>query len=218
MLGTDIRARCCSPHPVMRRVASQLTRACSKSCPPESGPPLLLGVTNASSIWQRHLFTNLMRCSYKHIVQVCSIHPFNPKRKKRDASKQASMTQPTDTTTPQDTKPTMHDIDKPSTSGDLKDVQSFVDRFRPVPKDLHHSLHEAVSRGQLDVIRYLLEQGAPIDARIAWVAAFRAKSIPVFELLLEHAWDINAPVEGSKTALAYVLLAFGSSPHVHDSA
>ncbi|KAK3169887.1 hypothetical protein OEA41_009271 [Lepraria neglecta] len=62
----------------------------------------------------------------------------------------------------------------------------------------------AIIQKQLGVIRYLLNQVENIDAIII-MAAVKAESIPIFEILFEHGWDVNAPLGFGHTPLVNLL-------------
>lgn len=66
---------------------------------------------------------------------------------------------------------------------------------------LNHGLLTSVIHKQLPIARFLLSRGATITPSIA-MAAVKGECLPVFELLVEHGWDINSPVMGGQTALS----------------
>lgn len=69
---------------------------------------------------------------------------------------------------------------------------------------LNFGLISAIINQQLEVIRYLLSHGAIIDTSITAMAV-KAASLPVFEILLSHGWDVNTSFMGGHTALTNLL-------------
>lgn len=58
----------------------------------------------------------------------------------------------------------------------------------------------AVFQNNVQTVEYLLNKGATIDRGIAGAAA-HVKFLPVFKLLLEHGWDIEASHIANRTVL-----------------
>ncbi|KAI9864036.1 MAG: hypothetical protein M1813_003352 [Trichoglossum hirsutum] len=126
--------------------------------------------------------------------------------------------------THRETAEAIHTIERASGSGDLETIVALVDELKLAPENLQHSLLLAVASEDIQIARYLLDKGASIDSGVVFAAAYKAKSIPVFELLVEYGWDINAPVkEKGSTALSFVvmdeplvrwLLDHGADPNV----
>ena len=69
---------------------------------------------------------------------------------------------------------------------------------------LHFGLVSAIIHKQFDIIRYLLSRGTLVDDSIT-ATAVKAASLPVFEILLSHGWDVNASFMGGHTALLNLL-------------
>ena len=69
---------------------------------------------------------------------------------------------------------------------------------------LNFGLVSAIIHHQLEIIRYLLSRGAIIDFSITAMAV-KAASLPVFEILLSHGWDVNTSFMGGHTALLNLL-------------
>lgn len=61
---------------------------------------------------------------------------------------------------------------------------------------MYDSFSAAIENHRLEVIAYLMENGFQLDAVLAGVAA-RTKSIPIFQTLLDHGWNINDAGRGS---------------------
>jgi hypothetical protein len=111
--------------------------------------------------------------------------------------------------THRETAEAIHTIERASGSGDLETIVALVDELKLAPENLQHSLLLAVASEDIQIARYLLDKGASIDSGVVFAAAYKAKSIPVFELLVEYGWDINAPVkEKGSTALRYTGLYY----------
>lgn len=73
----------------------------------------------------------------------------------------------------------------------------LIDTLKPSLNDLKPGLWQAIKRGDLTLMRYLLDLGIPVGhSEIR--AALEAQSIPALELLREYGWeDINANLSGS---------------------
>ncbi|CAD6593251.1 MAG: hypothetical protein ASARMPRED_007180 [Alectoria sarmentosa] len=87
---------------------------------------------------------------------------------------------------------------------------------------LNFGLVSAIIHRQIDIVRYLLSCGAAIDDSVTAMAV-KAASLPVFEILLSHGWDVNASFMGGQTALLNLLkhddlirwlLAHGANPNL----
>lgn len=87
---------------------------------------------------------------------------------------------------------------------------------------LNFGLVSAIIHKQLDIVRYLLSHGAVIDDSVTAMAV-KAASLPVFEILLSHGWDVNTSFLGGQTALLNLLphvelikwlLAHGADPNL----
>lgn len=85
-------------------------------------------------------------------------------------------------------------------SGVLANVAKLVDTEPRNPEYLTQGLCAAIFENNVQIVEFLLDKGAAIDRTVPSAAA-RVKSLPIFKLLLEHGWDINAPVMGAGTVL-----------------
>ena len=91
-------------------------------------------------------------------------------------------------------------------SGDLDAVVNlYNDKRLRNPEDFRQGLLGAVMKGQLRIVRYLLDNGASIDGSVAAMTA-RAKSLPIFELFVEYGWDVNSSIGFGDTVLPYVTI------------
>ena len=88
-------------------------------------------------------------------------------------------------------------------SGVLANVAELVDTGPRTPEYLTRGLCAAIYHKNIEIVECLLNRGATIDRSIPTAAAW-VRSLPIFELLLEHGWDINAPVMGAGTTLMQV--------------
>ncbi|RGP73579.1 hypothetical protein FLONG3_6316 [Fusarium longipes] len=87
--------------------------------------------------------------------------------------------------------------------GDMPTIQSIVTSQSRTPIFLHQGLIKALSSGKVDVVRYLLQSGAPI-ARQTPENIFSApadQQIALFEALTEHGWTVNTPSYYGETLL-----------------
>lgn len=72
-----------------------------------------------------------------------------------------------------------------------------------VESRLAQNLLTAVYQNSTELVKFFLSKGAVID-RAVLIAAVWVRSPAIFQALLEHGWDINAPIMGNDTALLYV--------------
>ncbi|KAL8788504.1 MAG: hypothetical protein Q9195_007281 [Heterodermia aff. obscurata] len=88
-------------------------------------------------------------------------------------------------------------------TADLEIVKTLVkDKdYHPTTKYLPQALAKAVDSQQVSIVQYLLSEGAGID-RAVLAAAAQAKSLPIFEIMVQAGWDVNAPMFGGHTMLA----------------
>ena len=97
-------------------------------------------------------------------------------------------------------------LDEASRTGDLQkaiDILNSLDHSY-VSQDLQFSLYLAFAYGHLHVARYLLDRGATVGRLVANGAIHSEPEldlIEVFEMMLEHGWDVNGEVRMSCTAL-----------------
>ena len=87
---------------------------------------------------------------------------------------------------------------------------------------LNFGLVSAIIHDQRDIVRYLLSHGAVIDDRVTAMAV-KTASLPIFDILLSHGWDVNASFLGGQTPLLNLLqhetlvrwlLAHGADPNL----
>ena len=82
------------------------------------------------------------------------------------------------------------DFGTASGAGDLQRVTELTEeRSRPLDY-LSVGLCNALLARQIEVARYLLDQGALIDGR-AQRCAVHSNSVEVLQLLLEYGWNVN---------------------------
>jgi len=62
--------------------------------------------------------------------------------------------------------------------------------LRSTPSGMSDALAAAIENLRVEVIAYLMEHGFQLNSGLACAAA-STKSIPVFQTLLDHGWDIN---------------------------
>jgi len=99
----------------------------------------------------------------------------------------------------------------PAGKGDLDRVKAEIDSGKDVnSKDIagQTALMYASEQGRLEVVKYLVENGADVNAQsgghgrgTALIYASAANRITVMEYLLEHGADINATTPFNETAL-----------------
>ncbi len=85
-------------------------------------------------------------------------------------------------------------------SGVLANVAKLVENESRGPEYLTHGLCAAILEKNVQIVEFLLNKGAVIDRVVAGAAA-QVKSLPIFQLLLKHGWDINASVMANQTVL-----------------
>lgn len=91
-------------------------------------------------------------------------------------------------------------------NGDLEKVKSLVlKRPKPPKDDLQTALYYAVAYEHDSTVTFLLEHGAKVDES-ATIGATKCRSTAVFQVLLNHGWDINSSVHPYKPTLWYVSL------------
>ncbi|KAL9611324.1 MAG: hypothetical protein Q9167_004007 [Letrouitia subvulpina] len=89
-------------------------------------------------------------------------------------------------------------------SGDLTKVAELVDSEPCSQQYLNEGLRAAIYKKDVRIVEFLVSKVAAIDPAVADAAA-TTKFLPVFQLLLEHGWDINAPVLGNQTILTRII-------------
>ena len=93
-------------------------------------------------------------------------------------------------------------------NGDLETVQRLVqdEKYNPNQTYLSDALATAVTFKRLPIVEYLLALGAEIDRQVVSKAAI-ARSLPIFELMVQAGWDVNAPGLRGCTVLPHVISA-----------
>lgn len=92
-------------------------------------------------------------------------------------------------------------------SGDLAAVVSLLNAESRSAEYLTQGLLAAIYEKRIQIAEYLLNNGAVIDRDVSNAVA-SMKSIALFELLIEHGWDINSSVMGGETILPYAADSF----------
>ena len=97
--------------------------------------------------------------------------------------------------------------------GDIGQVQALVEQWRAKlsPSDLTAShlrqpLVESLVTNQARVVSYLLGQGAELDSHIVTLAPVEETSTDMFQVFLDHGWDINSITSNGAPRLKYVKL------------
>lgn len=92
------------------------------------------------------------------------------------------------------------------TTADLEVVKTLVEDgdYHPTPNYLSQALAKAIESQQIPIVQYLLSREADID-RPVLAAAAQARRLPVFELMVQTGWDVNAPMFGGHTMLASLI-------------
>ena len=86
-------------------------------------------------------------------------------------------------------------------SADLEEVMVSLENLKPSPENLQRYLSSACLNNRPQIADYLLNKGAKIDCLAAYAACFRGQSVAIFEVLLQHGWDINGPVGNTQPPL-----------------
>lgn len=79
-------------------------------------------------------------------------------------------------------------------SGDVEEVKKLAarnDSGISLAGYLTYGLVATINADQIEVVRYLLDHGADPNDRGVTMMAANARSLPIFEALLEKGWDIN---------------------------
>lgn len=97
-------------------------------------------------------------------------------------------------------------LDEACRAGDLRKTIDVLDRLDHsyVSEDLQFSLYLAFAGGHVHIARYLFDRGATVGGLVASGAIFSEAGvdlIPLFELMLEHEWDVNEGLSDAHTAL-----------------
>lgn len=91
---------------------------------------------------------------------------------------------------------------KASSIGDLDAVERLM-TYHALWVDfplLQDALQDATSGGQVDVCRFLLNNGASPQNIIVWIAVSKMK-LDLLDLMLEHGWKINDGISDGATML-----------------
>jgi hypothetical protein len=75
-------------------------------------------------------------------------------------------------------------------TGSIEAVQELISQSDNPERDITQALRAAIRVENLDMISWLLTHGGAVDDS-AVSAATEAKSLPVFQLLKEHGWNVN---------------------------
>ncbi|XP_043464565.1 ankyrin repeat domain-containing protein 49-like isoform X1 [Leptopilina heterotoma] len=100
----------------------------------------------------------------------------------------------------------------------LKDlINSNKELVKAVDKDGYTPLHRACYGNHVEVVKYLLERNAPIDAETldGWQPLHSAcvwNNIDCISLLIQHGADVNALSKGQQTPLHLVSASSHNSP------
>ena len=89
-------------------------------------------------------------------------------------------------------------------SGTLDEVRSFIERTSLLPEYFNRGIGAAMRDERLDILEWLLSQVSSIDSEIALPAALK-RSTKIWEMLIEHGWDISSPVFDGASTLLMVL-------------
>ena len=85
-------------------------------------------------------------------------------------------------------------------SGNLATVTELIDSKPRTRHCLIDGLVGAILENNIQIVKFLLDRGTVIHRAVAMAAA-HVKSLSIFQLLLEHGWDINTPVMRAGTVL-----------------
>lgn len=66
-----------------------------------------------------------------------------------------------------------------------------------------HAMEHAIGSGQKEILKLLIEQGAPADARFAWVTAAKHDDVDMLELLAEKSAPQNLNIESGRAKEAF---------------
>ena len=91
-------------------------------------------------------------------------------------------------------------ITKACDSNDTAPLAHLVEALDPSAGYLTPGLVAAIKANHIDMVRYLLDLGAPAKGS-AVQAALQAKSISILEMLREFGWDVNMRLADGGVAL-----------------
>ncbi|MCJ1401421.1 hypothetical protein MMC11_004634 [Xylographa trunciseda] len=96
--------------------------------------------------------------------------------------------------------------------GNLNEVISQLDQWqsaqspsRLTAKHLQDALIGAISAGQSEVVDHLLKNGAEMDPELVEFALGRNKSVKMYEVFLQHGWNINSRTGTGAPALKHLV-------------
>ena len=99
-------------------------------------------------------------------------------------------------------------------SGDNSQVQTLVEQWRAkfspselTATHLRQPLVESLVANQARVVSYLLDQGAELDSHLVTLAPVEETSTDMFQVFLDHGWDINSITSNGAPRLKYVKLS-----------
>ena len=94
--------------------------------------------------------------------------------------------------------------------GDLSRVQILVEQWRAnlspselTASHLRQPLVESLVVNQAQVVSYLLDQGAELDSHKVTLAPIEDTSTDMFQVFLDHGWDINSITSNGAPRLKY---------------
>lgn len=93
--------------------------------------------------------------------------------------------------------------------GDLSRVDALVRQWRTkstsssesIVLNLRQLLVESLVANQAQVVSYLLDQGAELDSHLVTLAPIEETSMDMFQVFLDHGWDINSITSNSAPRL-----------------
>lgn len=98
--------------------------------------------------------------------------------------------------------------------GDLSRVQDLVEQWRAnlspselTASHLRQPLVESLVANQAQVVSYLLDQGAELDSHLVTLAPVEETSTDMFQVFLDHGWDINGITSNGAPRLKYTRFA-----------
>lgn len=99
--------------------------------------------------------------------------------------------------------------------GDLSRVQALVAQWRAklspselTASHLRQPLVDSLMANQAHVSSYLLDQGAELDSHIVNLAPIEGNSTDMFQVFLDHGWDINNITSNGAPRLKYAKLPY----------
>jgi hypothetical protein len=86
-------------------------------------------------------------------------------------------------------------------SDDIAPLARLIETLNPPINEFWTGLCVAIHHNYLNMVRYLLERGVPVDGSVV-EKALEARSIPILEMLREFGWDdVNMKLGNTWTAL-----------------